>query len=380
MKKKIILLLISALSFSYLFSVSQFGCPFLFINTSARDAAFGLESGTAGLRNITASSVNNNPAKLGAITGMNYDLSFYDYAWGKFTSGSVAIGWNGIGMSFPMINAETEFGTKLKHPEITIIDDDGNPIEEYYPYETNTKLSLGIDVLRWGNLLLENERIEHLNKKLNIFAGYSHNFIKSKLALEGEEYYYGGGDPPNYHGTSSFGEIGFLIQYLPVAKISNISMDYTLGINFVNPTKEEIYYINESQADPLPYGVKYAISGCVSIDLAWLSKKYPDYNTSLLNSFTDKFLVLYGSFDHANYGSIRKITGYGLEISLFDILSYRLGHTDNDEINLSGSSYSFGLNLMYNDQFGLAVDYTDMFESSEIYGPEKLNFNVKYRF
>jgi hypothetical protein len=371
MNKTMILLILLTISLANLFPVSQFGCQFLFINTSARDAAFGLESGTAGLRYLSASSVSNNPAKLGALTTANYDLSFYDYSWGKFTSAALAFRWNGIGLCFPIINDENEFGTKLKYNTMGITDETNNEIGTYKPYEINRKFSIGIDVLEFGSNY-NNTNTNDLSKNVKLFAGYSHNFIKSMLVPENE---------PNYDGESSFGEIGFLAQYLPEKTANNyFSMDYTLGINFVNPTKEEIYYINESQADPLPYGVKYAISSCMAVDLAWFNQKNPDYDTSVLSHFTDKFLVLYGSFDKANYGGIRKITGYGLEISLFDILSYRLGHTDNDETNLSGSSYSLGLNLMYNDQFGISVDYTEMFDNSKIYGPEKLNFNVKYRF
>ena len=152
-------------------------------------------------------------------------------------------------------------------------------------------------------------------------------------------------------------------------------MDFTFGINFVNPFKSEIYYITENQADYLPYGIKYGFSGSYSLNI------YRFFNQDLfITYFTDKALVIYSSYDKANYGSIRKVDGYGLEISLLDIFSYRIGHTKNIITNFEGYSYSFGLNLFYRNKIGVAVDFTEMFDSSEIYSPEKWNFSAKYYF
>ncbi|HPR18798.1 MAG TPA: hypothetical protein PLD62_11195, partial [Candidatus Cloacimonadota bacterium] len=348
-------------------------------NTSARDAAFGLESGTSGLRFLTAASVNNNPAKAGAITGVNYDLSFYDYAWGgEFTSGSIAFGWKGIGLCLPMINRDVKFGTKIQYQENSIPDGNGNIIGSYYPYETNNKISVGIDLLEFNQQFLSYPALNRFAEKFNVFFGYGQNFINSKLA---SDEYFGGEEKKDYNGKSSYGEIGFLLQYKPgKAENSNVKMDYTFGLDIVNPTKEEIYYFNKSQADPLPYGIKYGLSGCCCLDLDWFQQNYPNFDTSILHHFTESFLTLYASLDRANYGGIREITGFGLELSLFDIISYRLGYTNNDEVDLSGRSYSFGLNLMYENKYGVSIDYTKMFDSSEIYGPNKLNLNLNWMF
>ena len=126
MKTRVNLILVIIIISSSLFSVSQFGCQFLFTNTSARDAAFGLESGTAGLRYLSPSSIDNNPAKLGAFTGIGYEFSAYDYALGKFAASTIAFGWDGIGIRFPFINSESKFGTTMMHGKHTQLDENGN--------------------------------------------------------------------------------------------------------------------------------------------------------------------------------------------------------------------------------------------------------------
>ena len=368
---KLVLLIITITT--SLFSVSQFGCQFLFINTSARDAAFGLESGTAGLRYLSPTSIDNNPAKLGTFNGIGYEFSVYDYALGKFATSTIACGWEGIGINIPFLNTASKFGTTIMHGKQTRLDEDGNVIDEFTVFENNTKISIGIDVLKWSNQYLKNSYLENFQEFMKFYLGYSHNFIKSQLAPDTEYV--------NLNGKSSYGEYGFLIQHIPpkyLGKYSN--WDFTFGINFINPTKTEIFYINEEQADPLPYGIKFGFSSCYSLDLEWIIRKYSQYKDSILPNFTDKTLVIYASYDKANYGGIREIAGYGCEVSLLNILSYRIGLTDNKETGCYGFSYSFGCNLEYKKKVGITIDYTRMFEGSEIYSPNKLNMTVKYNF
>ena len=371
LKMKFILLIF--IITSNLFSVSQFGCSFIFINASARDAAFGLESGTAGLRYLSPTSIGNNPAKLGAFSGVGYEYSYYDYAFGKYAVSTIAFGWKGIGLCLPMINSETKFGTTLKYYKQTLVNEEGVTIDEFTPYENNSKISIGVDVLQWSNYYLQNSDIENCQNFMKLYIGYSHNFINSRLAPD--TYY------EKIDGKSSFSEYGLLVQYYNGNITSLYSdWDFTFGMNFVNPGKAEIVYVNENNADNLPYGIKYGFSGCYSFNLEWFLSKNPQYRNSLLEKFTDKTLVIYTSYDKANYGGIRKIAGYGFEVSLFDIISYRIGYTKNYETDLSGLNYSLGINLEYCNRFGVALDYTKMFKSSEVYSPKKLNFIAKYIF
>lgn len=373
MKLRINLILVIIIITTNLFSVSQFGCQFLFINTSARDAAFGLESGTAGLRCISPSSVDNNPAKLGAYSGIEYEFSAYDYALGKFATSTIACGWDGIGMRFPFLNTESKFGTTIMHGKQTQTDEYGNIIDEFTVFENNSKISIGIDVLKWSNQYLKNSYLENFQEFIKFYLGYSHNFVKSQLAPDTEYV--------NLNGKSSYSEYGFLIQNISPKYLGEYcNWDYTFGINFINPTKTEIFYINKEQADPLPYGIKFGFSYCYSLDLEWILRKYSQIKDSILPKFTDKALVIYACFEEANYGGIREITGYGCEVSLLNILSYRIGLTDNKETGCYGFSYSFGCNLEYKKKVGIAIDYTRMFEGSEIYSPKKLNLIAKYNF
>lgn len=82
MKNKLILLIVLLAPLIPLLSVSNYACEFLFINPSARDAAFGLESGVASLRNLSPASIANNPAKLGGLSRCRFRVFYLRlYFW-----------------------------------------------------------------------------------------------------------------------------------------------------------------------------------------------------------------------------------------------------------------------------------------------------------
>ena len=384
MFKKLVFCLIIIFSISIL-SSSQFACPFLFINPSARDAAFGLESGTAGLRYLSAASASNNPAKLGAFSGVCIERSSYEYAIGAISSSKLIVGWKGIGINLPFINIvkelnsdlldldfDLEFGTNRKHGIQQSMNAEGEVTDVFFPVEHHLEFAVGVDVVYWTKQFISNDTLERYSKDFKLYFGYSRNYINSDIAPDDVSAF--SENDLSIDGKSGFNEFGLLTGYnFKQIQSEYDNLNFTFGIDFINPEKAKIIYVNESQADYLPYGIKYGFSGNYS-------KRTDKFDNQFLGNFTDKAYVIYASYDEANYGGIRKIQGFGAELSLLNILSYRIGRTTNRELDASGSSYSLGLNLKYRNQFGIAVDYTKMFDSSEIYSPEKLNFAVNFNF
>ncbi|HPR18347.1 MAG TPA: hypothetical protein PLD62_08880, partial [Candidatus Cloacimonadota bacterium] len=226
MKSKLLFSIIFMFIFFQLFSISEFACSFLFINTSASNSAFGTEAGTADIRHLSASSINNNPAKLGAFRGISCDYTNIKYGSGRFTSSNLAIGWNGIGFSLPMINGKSEFNTRLDYKSCDFHDEYGTVIDTYKPYETNHKFSVGFDLLRIINKYFTNYQIE----RYNLYLGYSHSFINSRILPKSI----------SFNGKSSYGEVGLLFEYLPKERINRfIKNELTFGLNMVNPTKSQ---------------------------------------------------------------------------------------------------------------------------------------------
>lgn len=376
MKNKLILLIVLLATLIPLLSVSNYACEFLFINPSARDAAFGLESGVASLRNLSPASIANNPAKLGAYQGVGFEYSTYDYIFGNYNTSNLVYGKNGFGISVPIINNEGKFGNSRIYGLQSMTDEDGYNIGSFTPRETNSTFSVGFDVTRE----LRNFNIDFgpnsSDSKLSMFVGYSLHLINSALS----DVSFGQTEvKPNKDGN--FSDIGILGSYkFRGFAASPHSYELTLGLNVINVFGSDMHYVNRQNGDPFPQAFKFGATAAYYLALPWLQQNNPNLYKPYFSSITRRALVIYGSIDHAAYNNERSVTGFGMEASLLDIISARIGHTMNHETELSGTSYSFGFKLNYLDKYKLMVDYLDMFNDSEIYSPEKWNFSVAYKF
>ncbi|MDD3051774.1 MAG: hypothetical protein PHR06_11605 [Candidatus Cloacimonetes bacterium] len=374
MNKKITFLILITVMTIQLFSVSQFACSFLFINTSARDAAFGVESGVAGLRNLSPSTFNNNPAKLGAFSGIGVEDFTYTYGYAKIASRTLALGWNGIGVSLPIKNSKSSWNTYIDYGSQIETDEQGEVIGSFDIIESNEQISVGVDLFQVANHITRNENLKEIQETVKVYLGYSHNSVKSLIDVDSDQI------ENKIDGKANFTNYGLLLQY----KLNHLpnygNGDITFGVNLFNVGKEKIAYVDPAQADYLPYGTKYAVSACYSRDIEWFYNIYPEAKNSFLRKFLQESFALFLSSDLADYGYSRDIFGCGGEISLLNLLSYRIGYTNNSDTESDGLSYSFGLRLEYDNLISLAYDYTNMFNSSDVYIPEKQNFMLRVKF
>ncbi len=362
MKKVLIIIAICIVIFNL--SASQFACQFLRINPSARDAAFGLESGTASLELLTPASVINNPAKLGAMQGIHLGFTSFAFNRGNFSSSSIVLASSGIGISLPLPNIQSKFGTSLKYQEIDLTNDDGQTIGKFSPLETSTQYAIGINIVPFLDRIQSTNNYNSSSSYAKYYLGYSYNYISSQLIPKNIEYF------NHYNPNSDFSKLGFLAQFSPPT-LQNTQNDFnfTAGLSLVNPTKRKITYFKHHPANPLPSGLKFGTT--VSY-----KRKADQPITNSLTLPSQNFYSCYASIDYADYSSSDNILGFGLEFTGLDIFSVRIGQTNQSPESQSSTSYSFGLNLNFSKDVNFKIDYTNFFNTKEMYPSEMMNASL----
>lgn len=363
MIKKIVLVITFSSISLLLFSYAAYACPFLIFNQSLSNAAFGLESGTADIRHLDASSFINNPAKLGLIRGFSIDYSKSDYYFAKYNIMKIAFNYKGIGLSLPMYNFENSkfkrenFGYKVEHPLQLQYDEDGNYYGAFQPTESALSFSTGLDF----STLFNNEEL--FFDSFNFYFGSTVNLIKSQIAPPGI-----GESNHDGIGRSTFFDFGSLVTYKPpTMQKQNSKLMFALGTKTV--AGNTMHYVNESQDDPLP---QYTSIGFSS-----------DYSTFGIHPYfkeTREEYHIYSSIDFRKYSIDRLVIGSGIELGYLDLLSYRLGYTFYSDSKTYGISHSLGLNVILNSGFGFSTNYLTMLGDNELGYKDRLDFSLKYVF
>lgn len=360
--KKFVLALICILMFSGMHGISESACIFTLINSSATDVAFGLDSGTANIWNTSPLSVWSNPAKLGYHKGFAYGYSHTPWFRTIFPdmyhqSSYISYGWNGIGILLPAPSAKNRWGTVFSYGEQEWTDKFGNVIGTFEYYDACSKFALGVNTLEFISNFISNENIRSLQYYGELSVGFNYDMIHSELAPGGA-----GSTPDslsaiaNAHSTS----IGLIGRISPFNKMNALggfcTLDITGGLYYLNPSKEEITYINDS--DPLPWGTNSAFSGKISITKDILiSKETP----SVSADFTENLFSFYYSQDKTLHGEKSDNNpskwSYGYEVTFLDIFLIRNGHYKDEVGEVEGDTHGIGLNLNYKDLIQLQFNY-----------------------
>jgi len=363
MINKIIFVIAFCMISLLLFSYADYACPFLIFNQSLSNAAFGLESGTADIRHLDASSFVNNPAKLGLIRGLSIDYSKSDYYFAKYNIMKIVSNYKGIGISLPMYNFENfkfkreNFGYKVEHPLQLQFDEDGNYYGAFQPTESALSFSIGLD----SSALFNNEEL--FFDSFNFYLGSTVNLIKSQIAPPGI-----GESNHDGIGKSTFFDFGSLVTYKPPTKQKlNSKLMFAFGSKIV--VGNNMHYVNESQDDPLP---QYTSIGFSS-----------DYSTFGIHPYfkeTREKYHIYSSIDFRKYSIDRLVIGSGIELGYLDLLSYRLGYTFYSDSKTYGVSHSLGLDITLISGFGFNTNYLTLLDNNKLGYKDRFDFTLKYVF
>lgn len=356
--KKLAFLVILVLMLTNLFGVSEFAGIFTIINPSARGRAFGNNSGAADIWDTSPLGAWSNPAKLGYHNGFSFGYSddpwfaeiFHDM---YHRSSYISYGWKGIGVLLPAPSAKNKWGTVMSYGEQTQLDEDGNIIGTFESYDADTKYGFGINLVEFASNFIYNDFLKSINSYGEFSFGYSYDDIYSALAPEGT-------GVSSYNtkgiGISKFSSYGYLLRLSPFNKRNVLGGFFTLdlvgSINNINPDKKKISYINESQADYLPWGTHSAFAAKLTInkDIVINSELPP-----VLDSIFSNLISIYYSYDDTQYGEETASNpgewGRGAEITFFDVFSIRKGRYSDTAGEVVGDTSGYGINLNYNDIF-----------------------------
>lgn len=377
--KKFIFLIIVLLLLTSLFGISEFACIFTMINPSATDVAFGLGSGAANIWNTSPLSVWSNPAKLRYHNGFAFEQS--DDPWFEkvfsdmnYHSSYISYGWKGIGILIPAPSAKNHWGTFMEYGEYDMLDEYGNVIGTYESYDSCSKFAIGIDAIKFLSdiNLISPESKQKMESVYEISTGVSVDFLRSTISPEGTT-----------EGFSS--SIGCLGRYSPYNKLSPLGRFYTLdvvgGIVFVNPFRFKIKSPGESKSDPLPWGTHPALSSKISI----IKDLVPNLQLNpFLDNIVDNLLSLYVSYDYTLYGDFSNNNtgehGYGYEITLLNIFSIRNGMYNDENGDVIGNTFGYGINLNYKDIFQLQYNFVKFPAGGYQKEQEKTDYMIRIDF
>lgn len=336
-------------------------CPLIRINPSAFDAAFGLESGTAGLHYLSPSTFSNNPAKLGAFSGILYENSSSDYNYGKFSYTALSAGYSGIGISMSLPNRNSKTGASLNYADIEYDFNNNDHTVKYMPYEQKTEFLIGIDIRRNLRRVLRANNED--NDCIDLYAGVGLNNITLNYV------------PVTYFKAvnSSYLNYSFLCKINAIDnEQKNDLLYFTLGSVFINNSKSTVSLTNNNTPDQLPYGNKFG----ASIYYSRKAVKYKEIPT--IHHHFDNYVSVYGSLDNAYYCYGDKVTGRGIEFKFIDLVAFRIGVSNKNKN--SGNSIlvtrSFGFSPNFSKHYHLNIDYTKKTNKSDIYFPNKFNISM----
>jgi hypothetical protein len=355
--KKIIFIGLLLLFVAQAFAISEFACIFTIINPSATGTAFGNNAGASNIWDTSPLGVWSNPAKLGYHKGFAY--GYTNTPWFRevfndiyYKSSYISIGWKGIGLLLPMYSERNQFGTIFNYGEQERVDGEtGEILETFESWDADTKFALGMNTIEFLSNFYSQESLKQINNYAELSLGFSYDKLHSELAPEGT-----GISPQDVNGIaeasfSSYGLIGRISPFNETNALGGFCrLDIVGSINYINPSKEKITYMNESQSDYLPWGTHSAFSGKITITKDIIPGLILP---SILDDCIDNLFSYYYSQDRTMLGEKSYYNpgewGYGYEFTFLDIFSVRNGEYRDKWGDVTGDTYGFGINLNYQD-------------------------------
>ena len=168
---------------------------------------------------------------------------------------------------------------------------------------------------------------------------------------------------------------GLIMGNLPIPSLSGGSMPYSIGASIQN-LGSKLVYIEADQGDPLPRNLKAGIglellnSGNFSLTGA------VDFNKALIVYEKDAFEneVKFG------WGDAEELWNMGLEASLRDRLSFRLGYIHDPEGEIESMTFGAGLDVSFgNSSKTLRFDYSSVPQALDLDRVSYLSMGVLFQ-
>ncbi len=355
----VLLLLMCFLSLQNAFASTEFGCIFLSINPSTVNAGMGYESGVADIWHENAFSVWSNPALSSFQNGLTYSTlhdKWLDDVEGiddmTFSSRYINIGYEGIGISFPLSNSDGYTGTSIDYGIQESVDEEGQINGNFHSYEKASSYNFSINT-------------DALNSfKPNFFQlgiGFTFTKIKSKFTVVGRE------------NIINLGVAG-KVDIAKALQMNNLVIESSMGYSSTNIQAAEIQYGDSNNIDPIlqedriGFGVFGALKSHGYLSNSPLPEEFCKYliSAQLLYAKT-----ICGDSQQNSYGS---------EIGLLDTFFIRNGYYSDKDGSIEGHTYGYGIKLNILDN-GFVEFNKSIFPGGEMQDKQdKTDFSVGIYF
>lgn len=311
------------------FASNEFGCVFLSINPSTVNAGMGYDSGVADVWHENAFSVWSNPALSSFQNGLTYSTlrdKWFDDVEGlddlTFSSRYINIGYEGIGISFPLRNSDGFTGTSIDYGKQVSVDEDNHVDGTFHSYEkaSSYNLSLNTDALS-----------VYRPKYVQLGIGFTFTKIKSIIKGVGKE------DIINL-GVAGKVDIAKALQ------LNNVILESSFGYSSNNIQDVEMQYGDLLDKDPILEENRIGFGAFGALK----SNKY--FKNSTLSDDFFKYLISAQFLYAKTKCGDSHIDAYGSEIGLLDTFFLRNGYYSDKDGSIQGKTYGYGVKLNIYDR------------------------------
>ena len=136
----------------------------------------------------------------------------------------------------------------------------------------------------------------------------------------------------------------------------SIWVNNSIGLNIQN-IGPNITYINQAQADPLPLNWRMGFSYHILDDKFNKLSVNADMNKLLANDDFFLLRIITAWHDDPYRDEVRSIiTNFGVEYDYLDLIALRAGYINDEEGEIKGLSFGFGVHHKFSGKYRLGVD------------------------
>ncbi len=374
---------------------SNSGARSLFFDPSTRSAALG----GAGASLWWGSDPNAwaNPALLPLHDGihyseMNVDLIPQLSSDIHFTSQRLTLGWEEFGL---LVGGKFGLpgGGRYDMGTQNASDESGSDLGGFSPWSETESLGLAVDLvglshrLGWPQLTPERWTVS----VGHTWKSYEDELVPAYLIYDNQD-----------GGTSAKArDLGVFVRWTPLNSFNgsdpcvfgfkDARLDIAAGWSKLNYNGARVIYVDSEQADPI---AKVGhLSGSISLAAGQLEETTgDDWGSIFRRGFTPLFraAVIFdrrgfntpsnsdGPRDWDNWDLSQHETGYGIELTVGNILSYRLGHIDDKTDNIMGGTSGWSLGYQFGNIAGFRYDSATVPQSTGLNDVTRTGWTVYF--
>lgn len=363
--KKILIFLFLSISIN-MFAIIPGEYTFTLDNPSANGLALGGTCTGADIWNRNPLDVWSNPAKLGYYKGLSLGYSHNDYVEEVFSgiywdNSYITFGWKGIGIMLPMINNFSKLGSSFDYGMQDMYNEDGVITGRINTWQQYKEFALGLNVLEYYSSLKKDFELAEYQPFVDFSIGYNYNFISDHTPMNMNNDY----EIPTIKNHTD--GLGMILRISPLNEKNfmkynyfNTDIVFSLYYRNLSKTKTSLHHYTE----PICYSTD--TSAAIKVGLGFESIKDnidPELAADLSTLCQDIIAVKY-YIGNSHFGDRVWESSNGLELTLLDLVSFRWGSYDDE--NVFDDSFGIGINLHYHDLVQLQYNYTEYPESGLI--------------